>query len=149
MQTRWGTIAVLGLAVLLAACAPPPESSTPPASNPSTSPTSGSNTKPSTTPTLPIPTLPLSFKIKLNWSAPSTRADGSPLPLSEISGYRVYYLLEGTDSSNDTTISINGGNTTTLNLTLTTAGSYTFAITTVDRNGLESKLSSAVSVPIN
>jgi hypothetical protein len=151
MRTLWGTTAVLGLAVLLTACVPPPETSTPATNNPSTTP----NTTPTTgggatTPTLPVPpTLPLSFKIKLNWTAPSTRADGSALPLSEISGYRVYYLLEGTDSSNDTTIAVNGGTTTTLNLTLTTAGSYTFAITTVDRNGLESKLSSAVSVPIN
>jgi hypothetical protein len=85
----------------------------------------------------------------LLWSAPSTRANGTALPLSELSGYRLYYLREGSDASNDKTISIQGGTTTSYNLTLTAAGSYTFAITAVDQNGLESPLSSAVSVPIN
>ena len=146
MKTLWGTTAVLGLAVLLSACAPP-DSSTPSTGNSASSPSSTPSTGSSDTPT--TPTVPASYKVQLNWTAPSTRADGTALSLSDLSGYRIYYLLDGTDSSKDTTVSVTGGTTTTLSLTLTTAGSYTFAITAVDRNGLESSLSRAVSVPIN
>ena len=35
--------------------------------------------------------------IDLTWTAPATRADGTPLSLAEISGYRIYY---GTSSRN-------------------------------------------------
>jgi len=145
MQTLWGTSAALGLAVLLTACAPP-DSTTPAANTPA--PTPPPAAAPTPTPT-PSPVASASYHVILNWTAPSTRADGTALQLSDLTGYRVYYLLEGTDSSKDTVVPVNGGNVTTLSLTLTAAGSYTFAITAIDRNGLESGLSSAISVPIN
>jgi fibronectin type 3 domain-containing protein len=87
--------------------------------------------------------------VKLTWTAPSTRANGKALPMGEISGYRLYYIREGSNASDDVTVSVPGGNTTTYNVTLGTAGSYTFAITAVDVNGLESPLSGEVSVPVN
>jgi fibronectin type 3 domain-containing protein len=70
------------------------------------------------------------------------------MPLSELSGYRIYYLREGSDASDDVTVVVHGGNTTTYNLTLGAPGSYTFAVTAVDLAGLESPLSGEVSIPV-
>jgi VCBS repeat-containing protein len=69
--------------------------------------------------------------------------------MGELSGYRIYYLREGSNASDDVTITVPGGNTTTYNITVGIAGSYTFAVTAVDQNGLESPLSGEVTVPIN
>lgn len=161
MQTRWGTAAVLGLALLLTACGggggggggssnsgtngsgSPSSNPSSPSSVPPTGTGNGSTSNPPTTPTVG------SYRVQLTWTAPGTRANGSPLPLSELSGYRIYYLLEGADPSSDSAVTVNGGTTTFLNLTLTEAGTYSFAITAVDQNGLESSLSAPVSVPIN
>jgi hypothetical protein len=163
MQTRWETAAVLGLALLLTACGggggggggssnsgtsgngSSSSSSSSPSSSPSTSGGNTSASKPSTPQTTPT----ASYRVQLAWTAPGTRANGTPLPLSELSGYRVYYLLDGADPSSDSSVSVAGGSTTSLSLTLSEAGTYTFAITAIDQNGLESSLSTPVSVPIN
>jgi hypothetical protein len=69
--------------------------------------------------------------------------------MSEISGYRIYYLRDGSDASDDVTVAVPGGKSTTYNLKLSVAGSYTFAVTAVDQSGLESPLSGEVSIPVN
>jgi fibronectin type 3 domain-containing protein len=84
----------------------------------------------------------------LSWTAPSARSNGKALSLSELSGYRIYYLREGSSASDDVTVSVQGANTTSYNLTLAVPGSYTFAVTAVDLAGLESPLSGEVSIPI-
>jgi hypothetical protein len=160
MHTLWKTTATLGLALLLTACGgggggggggstgTGGSGGNNPAGSPSSPnglPVSGNGD----TPTQGDGSATGTYRVQLMWTAPSTRADGSPLPLSELSGYRIYYLLEGSDPSNDSRLSVNGGTTTSLNLTLTAAGAYTFAITAVDQSGLESSLSNAVSVPVN
>lgn len=159
MQTRRETAAVLALALLLTACGggggggggssnsgTSGSGSGSPSSSPSSVPSTGSGGGTSTPQTTPSTS---TYRVQLNWTAPGTRTDGSPLPLSELSGYRVYYLLEGADPSSDSALSITGGSTTSTTLTLSAAGNYTFAITAVDQNGLESSLSAPVSVPIN
>jgi hypothetical protein len=120
------------------------------ATNSSTS-ASGSASSPasgSTGTTAPTPAL-ITYPIQLAWTAPSTRADGSALTASELNGYRIYYSLEGSSSSADTILTVNGGSTTALKITLTAAGTYAFAITAIDQNGLESSLSSPVLVAVN
>ncbi len=162
MQTFKKATSIFALTLLVTACggggggssSPGSSGSSSPASSPSGAPTTGSGGASSpATPSTPTSgntsAATGSYRVQLMWTAPSTRADGSPLPLSELSGYRIYYLLEGTDPSNDSKVSVSGGSSTSLNLTLTAAGAYTFAITAVDQNGLESSLSNAVSVPVN
>lgn len=146
--------ATLGIALLLAACAPDPDTPAPaptpvpaPAPAPAPAPKPAPISTPSNTPA-PAPAPSATYKVKLAWTAPSTRANGSPLSLAELSGYRLYYLRDGSDASDDVTISIPGGNTTSYNVTLTKAGDYTFAITAVDQSGLESPLSGTITVPV-
>jgi hypothetical protein len=145
MHIRWKTAAALGFALLLTACGGGGGGGS---SNSGTS-SSGTTTTTTATTTTTTPTTSASYQVQLMWTAPGTRADGTPLPLSELSGYRVYYLLEGTDPSSDSALTITGGSTTSTSLTLFVAGTYTFAITAIDQNGLESSLSNPVSVPIN
>jgi hypothetical protein len=144
MRTLWETTALLGVALLLTACEPAPTPApTPAPSTPSSIPAPTPTPAPAPTPAAG------SYKVKLSWTAPSTRSNGKALPLGEISGYRVYYLREGSNASDDVTVSVPGGNTTSYSVTLGTAGSYTFAVTAVDVNGLESPLSGEVTVPVN
>lgn len=109
----------------------------------STGSTSGGSSTP-TTPTTPTTTQ----TVQLSWTPPATRADGSALQISELTGYRLYIVADA-DASQDTTMSISGGTTTTAQVALTAPGSYTFAITAVDVNGLESSLSNQVPLTLN
>lgn len=154
MRTLWETTATLGVALLLTACGTDPNATTPapaPTPAPVSVPVAVTPTPvPAAVPApVPVPPpAPTSYKVKLAWTAPSTRANGTALTLSELSGYRLYYLREGSSAADDTTITIQGGTTTSYNLTVAQAGDYTFAITAVDQNGLESPLSGTISVPV-
>ncbi|MEJ2620869.1 MAG: putative Ig domain-containing protein [Candidatus Thiodiazotropha sp.] len=83
---------------------------------------------------------PTTGDISLSWVAPSTRTDGSPLPLSEISGYRLYM---GTNRNNLSPVVEVSGSTTHTVENLET-GTYYFAITAYDQTGNESDLSNVV-----
>jgi hypothetical protein len=69
--------------------------------------------------------------------------------MSAISGYRLYYVRDGSSPSEDSIVMINGGATTVTDLSLDMAGTYTFAITAIDTNGAESALSTPVSVTVD
>lgn len=142
MRKLWQSTSMVGLAILMTACGTgeqPTSTPSAPASTPAPAPAPA-----------PVPApAPASYTIKLSWTAPVTRANGTALRLSDLSGYRLYYMREGSDAADDTTVNISGGTTTSYTVTLTVPGSYTFALTAVDAAGLESPLSSAVSVPVN
>ncbi len=77
--------------------------------------------------------------VSLAWVAPSTRADGSSLDLSEIHGYRIYM---GTTSSNlEPVMDLDDGNAETTVMDNLETGTYYFAITAYDNDGSESDLS--------
>jgi hypothetical protein len=80
----------------------------------------------------------------LSWLAPTTNADGSAL--TNLSGYAIYY---GTDPSSLTSV-VNIGSPSTTSYTVTglTAGTWYFALKSVDDTGLESALSPTVSKTI-
>lgn len=81
----------------------------------------------------------------LRWVAPSTRSDGSSIPLSQISGYRIRY---GTAPGSYTrSASINDGGTSYTFQGLT-AGTYYFVVTAVDSGGRESGYSNPVSTQV-
>jgi len=82
----------------------------------------------------------------LSWSAPATKEDGSPLVLSEIAGYRVYY-----GSSIDTLLlvdDINDYSITDYAFNNLSQGTHFFAITVYDTYGDESALSNVASKTI-
>jgi hypothetical protein len=108
---------------------------------------SGTTSAPSGAAT-PTPTA-ITYPVQLKWTAPSTRADGSALAASELTGYRIYYSLDGTPADQDTVVPISSGATTAFTINLTAAGTYVFAITAIDQNGLESALSSPVLIAVN
>lgn len=82
--------------------------------------------------------------INLSWIPPTTRADGSFLETSELAGYRIYM---GT-SSNELTpiIDLVNDNITQYQVENLTTGSYYFAITAYDQDGVESSLSQVVLI---
>ena len=85
----------------------------------------------------------------LSWTAPSTRVDGTPLEAEEIKEYRVYYTIDGTAPGTGEPIVVGGTSTSeTVTLELTPRLEpyvVSFAIKTVDTDGLGSALSDVVS----
>ncbi len=78
----------------------------------------------------------------LQWTAPVTRTDGTPLSLSEIAGYRVYY---GTSPGNyPNYIDINDGSLQSATLKGVPVGTYYVAMSTLDTSGLASNYSAAI-----
>ena len=90
-----------------------------------------------------VPSAPATGKISLAWTAPAARANGTPLSLADISGYRIYY---GTSSGKYTnSANVPDGTATSATVTGIPAGaSYYLVMTTYDVNGLESGYSQAV-----
>lgn len=79
----------------------------------------------------------------ISWVAPTTRTDGSPLPLSEIAGFRIY---RGTDPNNLILVKdINDPGATDFSVTESQPGTYYYALTTYNIYGLESNFSDVVS----
>ena len=89
----------------------------------------------------------------LSWQPPTERVDGTPLTVEEIKEYRVYYTIDGTPPGDGEPIVVSGtsaSETVTLEL-LPRVEPYvvSFAIKTVDTDGLESALSEVVSKTFN
>ncbi len=80
------------------------------------------------------------------WVAPTKREDGTPLILSEIETYNVYYG----NSPGDYQYKIDNSEVTTdsIHIPAFPGGTYYFVITTVTTDGLESRYSNEVTVQI-
>ncbi len=86
---------------------------------------------------------PSSGSLLLSWVAPSTRADGSYLPLTELEGYRIYY---GTSASNlSVLVDLNDDSLTQYSVDTLPSGNYYFAVTAYDSDGVESGLSNIIN----
>jgi hypothetical protein len=94
----------------------------------------------------PTPT-PVTYSVNLSWSIPSTRENGQPLSLSELTGYEIYYVVDGVDMV-DRTIAISGGSVASYKISGLQAGSYSFAITAIDHAGVKSALSGVVIMKV-
>jgi len=82
----------------------------------------------------------------LSWTAPTTRADNTVLPMSEIGGYKVYM---GTTPSNLTQYAdISNPSQMEFTINQLGIGTYYFAVTTYNQYGAESTLSTIVSKTI-
>lgn len=81
--------------------------------------------------------------LNLNWVAPSTRADGSPLSLADIAGYRVYY---GTSPGTYPNMyAVTNGAATSVTINGLPVGTYYVVMSTYDAAGLESAKSAPVT----
>ena len=86
---------------------------------------------------------PQSGSFSLSWTAPTKRADGTPISLSEIDGYRIYYGQTSGNYPNN--IVINDGSVDSMQVDNLAAGTYRVVMTTVDDNGRESAYSGEVT----
>lgn len=83
----------------------------------------------------------------LSWAAPTTRSDGSALPLSELAGYRIY---GGSNANNLTLLANLTSNTSTdYKFSNLSAGTYYYAVASYNIYGVESDRSQVVSKTIN
>ena len=84
---------------------------------------------------------------KLSWTAPTTRVDGTPLQATQIEEFRIYHGIDiGPDplAIGPEYTQVSGENAADITIELTPRSDpyvLSFAITTVDRDGLQSVLS--------
>ncbi|MBT8123160.1 MAG: fibronectin type III domain-containing protein [Gammaproteobacteria bacterium] len=79
----------------------------------------------------------------LSWTAPTTRADGSPISLADIDGYRIYY---GTSKGNyPQKVNLINGTATSATVKNLPVGTYYLRMTTYDSAGRESARSPEVT----
>ena len=84
--------------------------------------------------------------ITVSWTAPSTRANGEPISLSDIGGYELHYGRGTGRYGNVVTIENNGRNRYTIEGLR--PGSYFVAMRTVDTQGASSSYSAEVRVTV-
>ena len=80
----------------------------------------------------------------ISWSPPTQRTDGTPL--TDLAGYRVHYGRSATDLS--TVITIDNSGITSYVIEGLTPGTWYFATTAFDAQGLESEFSNVASKAI-
>ena len=87
--------------------------------------------------------VPQTGSFTLNWTAPATRADGTPLSLADIAGFRLYYG----DSAGSYPHSVNIADGTAQSATVTDVpvGTHSVVMTTYDVEGRESGYSAEIS----
>jgi hypothetical protein len=84
--------------------------------------------------------------IDVSWVAPVEREDGTPITMSEIAGYRLYY---GTTAGiYPSMVEFTGSDTMNATINGLTSGTYYIVVTTYDVDGRESVHSSMVSTSI-
>lgn len=86
--------------------------------------------------------------VSLSWTIPNQRTDGSPLPVSQLAGYEIYYYANGSSSGSGQVININDPLVTTYTTQPLQPNTYNFAISAIDTSGLTSALSSPVTITI-
>ena len=103
----------------------------------------GTNSLPPVPPPPEEPPPSATGSFSLSWTAPVTRADGTPISLAEIEGYRVYY---GTSRGNyPNLLNVTSGAATSTTVNNLQPGTYYVVMTTYDNSGLESAWSAAVT----
>jgi len=83
-----------------------------------------------------------SQNVTLSWVAPVEREDGTPISMSEISGYRIYY--GETDGFYTYEIDVNESDTMQVTLEGMPVGTYYIVVTTIDMEGRESGYSETI-----
>ena len=81
--------------------------------------------------------------LTLQWTAPVTRTDGTPLSLADIDGYRILYGDSAGNYSNR--LDVPDGTAQSATITDIPVGTYYIVMTTYDVDGRESAYSSMVA----
>lgn len=116
--------------------------STAPSASPGSSSTSTSGT--TTTPTT-APTTVAASSVTLGWVPPTENSNGTPI--TDLAGYKIHY---GTASANySQTVSISNAGLTRYVVDNLATGTYYFAITAYNVQGMESALSGEVTTTVN
>lgn len=93
-------------------------------------------------------------RYRLDWTIPATRTNGSPLAVTDLAGYELYYAVDGGASGS---VAVQGGSTKSAEVTLdhaprTAPYGVSWSVAAIDRWGLKSPLSVTVatskSVPL-
>ena len=84
--------------------------------------------------------------VTLGWTAPTTRADGTPLSLADIDGFRIYYGESAGDYTDS--VEVADGTAQTVTVNDIPVGTYHVAITAFDANGSESGFSSEIPMTV-
>ena len=84
--------------------------------------------------------------LTVNWVAPASRTDGTPLSLADIEGFRIYY--GATAGSYPNRIEVADGSAQSATVNDVPVGTYYVVMTTYDVDGLESGYSEAVSMTV-
>lgn len=93
---------------------------------------------------------PVNSDITLSWRAPESRMDGSALHASDIASYEIYYVCDGAACTDtDGHVDATSGPETSAVVTLTSPGTWHFAVAAVDSSGVKSERSNTVSVTIS
>ena len=79
----------------------------------------------------------------MSWTAPVTRADGSPMSLADIDGYRIYY--GDSAGSYPNSVNVADGTAVTATVSNISSGTYYLVMSTYDVDGRESTYSSEIS----
>jgi hypothetical protein len=82
------------------------------------------------------------YQAKLSWTIPSTRENGTPLQLSELSGYEVYWGRS--IDSRTGVIKVAKGGSSTVTFEAQTPATYYFVVSAIDTSGRKSPLSKMV-----
>lgn len=85
--------------------------------------------------------------INLSWIAPSTRADGSYLSPNELAGYKVY--MGSSENDLAPLVDLNDDTVTQYTVNDLPAGSYYFAVSAYDGDGMESGYSQVILVHLS
>ena len=108
--------------------------------------------EPENPPVIEAPPEPTFSNVLLDWVVPTTREDGTVLPISEIASYEIYYHLDD-GTTNGTTVGVAATNdagtlVTSFELNNLTEGDYFFSIATVDTQGNVSEFVEPVALSI-
>lgn len=93
-----------------------------------------------TPPPAPSPP-PVTYSATVSWSVPLFNTDGTSL--TDVAGYRIYYKRSPTELIHS--VSVSGSGVTNHVISGLTAGTYYFAVATVNSTGVASDISNAVS----
>ncbi len=92
-------------------------------------------------------TISTTGEVRLSWIPPSTRADGTYLPVSQLASYRIY---KGTSIGDMAPlVDLEGRSNTEYTVNNLPAGSYYFAVSAFDTDGLESGYSQIIRIEIS
>jgi hypothetical protein len=85
-----------------------------------------------------------SYSANLSWVVPSSRENGDPLAITELAGYEVYVIAEA--SGEDQLLAIDDPMVSKLVVPNLAPDTYFFSISSIDKDGLISRLSSIISL---